>query len=44
MRELEKDKMKQMEKILLDGDYEPDLFANLFPSSVREEMATYSKH
>lgn len=43
MRELEKDKMTKMEKILSDGVDEPDYLANLFSSSVQEEMATYSK-
>ncbi|XP_022596093.1 secernin-3 [Seriola dumerili] len=43
MRQLEKEKMKEMEKILSDGIEDPDLLANQFPSSVQEEMATYSK-
>ncbi|XP_056244456.1 secernin-3 [Seriola aureovittata] len=43
MRQLEKEKMKEMEKILSDGIGDPDLLANQFPSSVQEEMATYSK-
>lgn len=43
MRELEKDKMKEMEKILSDGVDEPDLLANLFSISVQQEMSTYSK-
>ncbi|XP_053295366.1 secernin-3 [Pleuronectes platessa] len=43
MRQLEKENMSRMEKILSDGVEQPDLFANLFPNSVQEEMAAYTK-
>lgn len=43
MRELEKEKMAQMETFLSDGVEEPDYLANLFSSSVQQEMAAYSK-
>lgn len=43
MRQLEKEKMTQMEKILSSGIEQPDYLANLFSSSVQEEMAVYSK-
>uniref|UniRef100_A0A8C3ARL8 Secernin 3 n=1 Tax=Cyclopterus lumpus TaxID=8103 RepID=A0A8C3ARL8_CYCLU len=43
MRKLEKDKMTEMEKILSNGIEEPDLLADLFTRSVREEMAVYGK-
>lgn len=43
MRQLEKKKMEQMEEILSQGVEEPDLWVNLFSSSVKEEMAVYSK-
>lgn len=43
MRQLEKEKMAEMEKILSEGIEEPDLLVNLFSGSVHQEMATYSK-
>ncbi|XP_071330974.1 secernin-3 [Trachinotus anak] len=43
MRQLEKEKMTEMEKCLSEGVEEPDFLANLFPDSVKEEMAAYSK-
>lgn len=43
MRKLEKEKMTKMEKLLSHGVDEPDLLANLFSSSVKEEMAVYGK-
>lgn len=43
MRQLEKEKMTQMEEFLSDGVKEPDFLANLFSSSVQEEMAVYNK-
>lgn len=43
MRQLEKDKMTEMETILSHGIEEPDFLANLFTSSVQEEMAAYGK-
>ncbi|XP_040004285.1 secernin-3 [Xiphias gladius] len=43
MRQLEKEMMKKMEVLLSYGVLEPDCLANLFTSSVQEEMATYSK-
>ena len=43
MRQLEKKNMSQMEKILSDGVDQPDYYANLFPNSVQEEMAVYTK-
>ncbi|TNN54151.1 Secernin-3 [Liparis tanakae] len=41
LRKLEKDKMTKMETFLSNGIEEPDLLADLFTSSVREEMAVY---
>lgn len=43
MRELEKEKIAQMEKILSEGITEPDYLVNLFSNSVQEEMAIYGK-
>nr|XP_019945717.1 PREDICTED: secernin-3 [Paralichthys olivaceus]XP_019945718.1 PREDICTED: secernin-3 [Paralichthys olivaceus] len=43
MRQLEKENISRMEKILSNGVEQPDYFANLFPNSVQEEMALYSK-
>lgn len=43
MRQLEKEMMKEMEKILQEGIEEPDLLVNLFSTSVKEEMSVYSK-
>ncbi|XP_076603011.1 secernin-3 [Chaetodon auriga] len=43
MRLLEKQKMAQMEELLSHGVEEPDLLVNLFSSSVKEEVAVYSK-
>ncbi|XP_026231758.1 secernin-3 [Anabas testudineus] len=43
MRELEKKTMTKMEEFLSHGVEEPDYLANLFSSSVQEEMATYNK-
>lgn len=43
MRQLEKEKMAEMEKILSEGIEEPDFLVNLFSTSVHEELATYSK-
>lgn len=43
MRQLEKEKVAEMEKILSEGIEEPDFLVNLFSTSVHEELATYSK-
>lgn len=43
MRQLEKEKMTRMEEFLSLGADEPDYLANLFSSSVNEEMAVYSQ-
>ncbi|XP_068428444.1 secernin-3 [Clinocottus analis] len=43
MRKLEKEKMIEMEQILSNGIDEPDLLADLFTRSVREEMALYEE-
>ncbi|XP_070831795.1 secernin-3 [Chaetodon trifascialis] len=43
MRSLEKQKMAQMEELLSHGVEEPDFLVNLFSSSVKEEVAVYSK-
>lgn len=43
MRQLEREKLKQMEQILSRGVEEPNLLVNLFPSCVQEEMNLYSK-
>lgn len=43
MRELEKNKMDEMEKILSEGIKEPDYVVNLFSNCVQEEMAVYGK-
>lgn len=43
MRQLENEKMTQMEGFLSCGVDEPDLLVNLFSSCVQEEMAVYSK-
>ncbi|XP_067459682.1 secernin-3 [Thunnus thynnus] len=43
MRQLEKEKMTQMEKILSHGIEEPDFLVNLFSNCVEEEMNVYSK-
>ncbi|XP_044071623.1 secernin-3 [Siniperca chuatsi] len=43
MRQLEKEKMTQMEEVLSHGIEEPDFLVNLFSSSVKAEMAVYSK-
>ncbi|KAM7407432.1 hypothetical protein PAMA_003248 [Pampus argenteus] len=43
MRQLEKETMTQMEKILSDGIEVPDLLVDLFSSSVQKEMNVYSK-
>ncbi|KAM3607426.1 uncharacterized protein V6R79_007703 [Siganus canaliculatus] len=43
MRQLEKEKMAEMEKFLSHGVDEPDFLVNLFSKSVEEEIATYSK-
>lgn len=43
MRELEKNKMDQMEKILSDGVKEPDYLINLFSNCIQEEMSVYGK-
>ncbi|XP_062259206.1 secernin-3 [Platichthys flesus] len=43
MRQLEKENISRMEKILSNGVEQPDLFANLFPNSVQAEMAAYTK-
>lgn len=43
MRELEKEKMEQMEKILSEGIKEPDYLVNLFSNCVQDEMAIYGK-
>lgn len=43
MRQLEKEKMAQMEGLLTHGIEEPDIWADLFSSSVKEEMAVYNK-
>ncbi|XP_072253133.1 secernin-3 [Leuresthes tenuis] len=43
MRQLEKETVKQMEEILTQGIDQPDLWVNLFSSSVEKELSTYSK-
>nr|XP_020452058.1 secernin-3 [Monopterus albus]XP_020452059.1 secernin-3 [Monopterus albus]XP_020452060.1 secernin-3 [Monopterus albus]XP_020452061.1 secernin-3 [Monopterus albus] len=43
MRQAEKEKMSEMEEILLHGVEEPDFLVNLFSKSVKAEMAAYSK-
>ncbi|KAK2839802.1 hypothetical protein Q5P01_013542 [Channa striata] len=43
MRQLEKENMTQMETILKHGVETSDFFANLFSSSVQQEMDAYSK-
>lgn len=43
MRQLEKEKIEQMEEILSHGVKEPDRLVNLFSNSVQEEMNVYSK-
>lgn len=43
LRQLEKEKMAQMEGLLTHGIEEPDIWADLFSSSVKEEMAVYNK-
>ena len=43
MRQLEKEKMTEMEEILSHGIEEPDFLVNLFSNSVQEEMNVYSK-
>ncbi len=43
MRQLEKKKITEMEEILSKGFDEPDLLVDLFSTSVKEEMAVYSK-
>ncbi|XP_034429928.1 secernin-3 [Hippoglossus hippoglossus] len=43
MRQLEKENMSRMEKILSHGVEQPDFYANLFPDAVQEEMAVYTK-
>ncbi|XP_062287190.1 secernin-3 [Scomber scombrus] len=43
MRQLEKEKMTEMEKNLSHGIEEPDFLVNLFPECVKEEMNVYSK-
>lgn len=43
MRSLEKQKMAQMEELLSHGVEEPDFLVNLFSSTVKEEVAVYSK-
>lgn len=44
MRQLEKEKMAEMEKFLSFGVDEPDLLVTLFSICVKEEMAAYSKN
>ncbi|XP_029980106.1 secernin-3 [Sphaeramia orbicularis] len=44
MRQVEKEKMTQMEMVLSEGVEDPDLWVDLFPKSVQEEMDTYSKN
>lgn len=43
MRELEKEKMEQMEKILSEGIKKPDYLVNLFSNCVQDEMDIYGK-
>ncbi|XP_037542896.1 secernin-3 [Nematolebias whitei] len=43
MRQLEKEMMKEMEKILQQGIEEPDHLVKLFSNSVQKEMSVYSK-
>ncbi|XP_069558699.1 secernin-3 [Brachyistius frenatus] len=43
LRQLEKETMEKMEKILSDGVDDPDLLVDRFLASVKEEMAVYSK-
>jgi len=43
MRQQEKETVKQMEEILTQGIDQPDLWVNLFSSSVEKELSTYSK-
>ncbi|KAG7501969.1 hypothetical protein JOB18_010782 [Solea senegalensis] len=43
MRQLEKETMTKMEEILSRGIVQPDFLVNLFPNSVQDEMAVYSK-
>lgn len=42
MRQLEKKKVTEMERFLSLGVDEPDLLANLFSTSVEQEIAVYS--
>ncbi|XP_034550131.1 secernin-3 [Notolabrus celidotus] len=44
MRKVEREKMTQMEEILSHGVKETDSLVHLFPGSVKEELAVYSKH
>lgn len=43
MRQLEKEKMTEMEEHLSNGVDEPDFLVNLFSTCVQEEIAVYSK-
>nr|XP_046260108.1 secernin-3 [Scatophagus argus] len=43
MRQLEKERMPEMEKLLTQGAEIPDLLVNLFSKCVKEEIAVYSK-
>ncbi|TKS67205.1 Secernin-3 [Collichthys lucidus] len=43
MRQLEKEKMTEMEEHLSNGVDEPDFLVNLFSACVQEEIAVYSK-
>ncbi|XP_041857427.1 secernin-3 [Melanotaenia boesemani] len=43
MRQLERELIHEMEKILTQGIEEPDDLVNLFSSSVQKEMSTYNK-
>lgn len=43
MRQLEKEKMTEMEEHLSVGVEEPDFLVNLFSESVKEEIAVYGK-
>lgn len=44
MRQLEKEKMADMETFLSSGVEDSSLVVNLFSRSVEEEMIAYSKH
>lgn len=43
MKQLESEKMKEMEEILTIGIEQPDFLVDLFPRSVKEEMDIYGK-